>query len=280
MFTEDSTILSKNSRTQILLKGLLLTQKKVPAMGKLCVYARDLLQDMFAPYDPEFAHINLNADAYIKKINILQKYFNSDLNIRQIVKSLLCELGLTPEDTFSDRLVLRILAPSHTHQCNRAKKLLAHRDSWGSNIFSQINLWAPICPISVSRTMTIFPQYWKTPIANNSANWDIDQLRRLTLAGKREKYPSVPNPTEKVCGIGDPVLLDPGDILAFAGAHLHESTISDTSRARISFDFRIVSLFDVKAGIASPNIDSYSNKKNFQWFNRFTDGTPMSIYLA
>ena len=64
------------------------------------------------------------------------------------------------------------------------------------------------------------------------------------------------------------------------GAHLHESTISDASRARISFDFRIVSLFDVKAGIAFPNVDSYSIKKNFQWFNRFTDGTPISIYLA
>jgi len=207
------------------------------------------------------------------------KVFSENLEVKKTIQIFLIELGIKLDDTFCDRFLLRILPPKLEFQQKRAKKLWAHRDSWCSNVYQQINLWGPIYPISKSRTITIFPEYWLKPIQNNSATWDIAKLRECRQLRKNFSYPSIPNTLEDVTYPGVPVVIEPGDILGFSGAHLHESTVADFSRARVSFDFRLVSLTDIKLGIKAPNRDGKAVNRNFSWFSRFTDQVSLEKVL-
>lgn len=248
-------------------------------MLELCEYALNLSKTIFQPFELEYAHQSLSISEYSNRITVLCKKFNNDKRVRQILAHLLVVLGIKKSDAFCDRFVLRVVPPGGGHQTGRARKLWPHRDTWCSNIYQQINLWAPICPISKARTITIFPDYWLKPIANNSEDWDITELRKSRHFNKKSHYPTIPRLLEETTGARVSVIADPGDMVAFSGAHLHESTAEDSLRARVSFDFRIVNLRDMQSGLSAPNCDGRAKNVNSGWFFRFTDNTSLVEFL-
>jgi hypothetical protein len=44
-----------------------------------------------------------------------------------------------------------------------------HRDTWGTNLYAQVNWWAPVYPITAGRTVALYPTLWSRPVANTSA---------------------------------------------------------------------------------------------------------------
>jgi len=274
-FISHPAILSAEARARLLLKGELLVQRQVQPMLDLCEYALNLSKTVFQPFEPEYAHQCLSITEYSNRITLLCKAFSNEKRVRQILAHLLDVLGIEKSDAFCDRFVLRIVPPEGGHQTDRAKKLWAHRDTWCSNVYQQINLWAPICPISRTRTITLFPDYWLKPIANNSEDWDIAELRRSRHCNNKSQYPTIPSLLEETRGVRVSVIAEPGDMVAFSGTHLHESTVDDSLRARISFDFRVVNLRDMQSGLSAPNCDGRAKNVNSDWFCRFTDNTSL-----
>ena len=58
-----------------------------------------------------------------------------------------------------------------------------HRDTWSSNVPQQTNWWTTIYPLASERTLAFYPEYWSRPLANTSADWDLDEIRARRRAG-------------------------------------------------------------------------------------------------
>ena len=69
----------------------------------------------------------------------------------------------------------------------RMRDLPAHRDTWGSNIMAQINLWGPVFPVEPGATMVIWPALFDRAVPNTSAEWDLERLREAP-----GRYPLLP----------------------------------------------------------------------------------------
>ena len=96
-------------------------------------------------------------------------------------------LGLDPAATCADRLILRLQPSGDTHRGRRVRYLPPHRDTWGSNVMAQINLWGPVFPLEPGATMVIWPTLFGRPVPNTSADWDFEKLREAP-----GRYPLLP----------------------------------------------------------------------------------------
>ena len=156
--------------------------------------------------------------------------------MRATFRSLIESLGLDPAATYADRLILRLQPSGDTHRGRRVRDLPPHRDTWGSNVMAQINLWGPVFPVEPGATMVIWPTLFGRPVPNTSADWDLEKLRAAP-----GRYPLLPESRAPLDGEPElPVLIEPGDLLCFSGAHLHASRPNRTGRTRLSLDTRIV----------------------------------------
>jgi ectoine hydroxylase-related dioxygenase (phytanoyl-CoA dioxygenase family) len=72
-----------------------------------------------------------------------------------------------------------------------------------------------------------------------------------------------------------PVLIEPGDLLCFSGAHLHASRPNRTGRTRLSIDTRIVEGGDLRAGKGPANVDGHAPRTVHEWF-RNVSGEPLA----
>jgi ectoine hydroxylase-related dioxygenase (phytanoyl-CoA dioxygenase family) len=160
------------------------------------------------------------------------------------------------------------------------RDLPAHRDTWGSNIHAQINWWAPIWPVKSDRTIGIFPALWDVPVANTSAEWDYREFMQQIKADKNTGHPMLPQCAEPPpASEAVPIIIDPGDIMAFSGAHLHCSIPNQSGVARISTETRTVSAHDLLHTRAAKNVDCKALDSQFDWFRNIETGDPLTRYV-
>jgi len=126
--------------------------------------------------------------------------FERDDEVQRLYRCALSEAGVDLETTCWDRVRLRIqpsgapvdeVSAAKTAYGKYSCTLPLHRDTWGSNVMSQINWWAPLLPLDPGATLEVFPQLFLEPVPNNSKNWDFNELRARRRAG--EGYPQVPS---------------------------------------------------------------------------------------
>ena len=169
-------------------------------------------------------------------------------------------------------MILRLQPSGDTHRGWRVRDLPPHRDTWGSNVMAQINLWGPVFPLEPGATMVIWPSLFARPVPNTSAEWDLDKLRAAP-----GRYPLLPECRAPLDGAPEvPVLIEPGDLLCFSGAHLHASRRNRTGRTRLSLDTRVVAEGDVRAGHGAPNVDGRAPRVVHEWFRNVASGEPLS----
>lgn len=274
---EDADELLSEAARERLYAGAVLVRRRPPALVTLVEHTAHMLRMGFHPDEPLTAHRTWGPDAYRERVIALRKAFAEDTGIESLVGKLLAELGGSPADAYLDRLKLRIQPPLAPGLRRPLTALPPHRDTWGSNVYQQINLWAPVYPIDPGRTLALHLEKWLTPVGNDSADWDLDELRRLARQGRRGDYPGLPVATElPPLKQATRLALAPGDIVAFSGAHLHESVENRTPLARINIEFRYVSLADVRAKRAAPNVDGAAPRIGWNWFRRLSDGDPLA----
>lgn len=262
---------------RLALSGDFLIWRQVPALLDLCHRADLMIRNGLQDDEPLTAEARIEGDVYVKRIRRLRAQFKDDPHIVAGFKQSLVETGLQAADTYWDPLQLRVVPSRTSHQARRIWPLPPHRDNWGSNIPQQINWWTPLYPVAADRTIIFYPAFWNEPIANTSADWDFDVLKRLMSEGKGDTYPVLPVPTEELpIRAGMPLVLQPGDMLAFSGQHLHGSIALDENLARFSTESRTVSLTHVAAGLAAPNVDGYALRIVPDWFEHVTDGSPLT----
>ena len=250
--------------------GLVIFRQRVEAFD-LLETAQAMIAEAFAPHDPLSAHEAWGEREFGARAEALAAAYEKDPEIARRFAALLEALGVDPATTGWDRLRLRIQPPEGSYRSRRVQTLAPHRDSWGSGILAQVNWWAPIHPISAQRTMALYPDYFERALANASARWDFDELRRRLRAGD-DSYPLVPELLEPVDEKGAwPVLIAPGDLLCFAAAHLHGSIANETALVRYSTEVRTVGKDDLAAGRGAPNVDTATPRIAYDWFTGMAD---------
>ena len=254
-----------------LFRGEILAFRRMPAMTALVERARAMSCQAFAPHAPPDAQASLDRADFLARAGDLRRSFMRDEGVRAAYRAVIAALGLDPARTYADRLILRLQPSGDTHRGRRVRDLPAHRDTWGSNVMAQINLWGPVFPVEPGATMVIWPALFGRPVANTSAEWDLERLRESP--GRYPLLPECRAPLDDACGV--PVLIEPGDLLCFSGAHLHASRLNRTGRTRLSIDSRIVDGGDVRAGRGAANVDGHAPRVGWEWFRGVADGEPL-----
>ncbi len=253
-------------------RGGILVFRQMPAMVALAAQARAMAAGAFAPHAPPEAQASLDAAEFRTRAAALRRAFMRDARVRASFRAVIESLALDPAATYADRLILRLQPGAATHRGRRMRDLPAHRDTWGSNVMAQINLWGPVFPVEAGATMVIWPALFDRAVPNTSAEWDLERLRE-----DPGRYPLLPEcraPLDDAAAV--PVLIDPGDLLCFSGAHLHASRPNRTGRTRLSLDTRIVDQDDARAERGPANVDGRAPRVVHEWFRSVATGERLS----
>ena len=255
-----------------LFRGELLVFRRLPVMLALAGRARAMAEAAFAPAFPPFAQDGFEPEEFRARAVALRRSFLHDPEARAAFRAMIEALGLDPASTFADRLILRLQPSGSAYAGRRSRDLPPHRDTWGSNLMAQVNLWGPVFPVEPGATMVIWPDLFIRPASNTSAEWDLERLRAAP-----GRYPLLPEfrgnlEGERVLT----VLIEPGDLLCFSGAHLHASRPNRTGRVRVSIDTRILVRADLEAGRGAVNVDGRAPRDGREWFHRVSDGAGLA----
>jgi len=267
--------LDESERQRAVYDGELLIFKNAEPMTALCAFVDELCREVLGTTDPTRAQFEMAQDDYLHRLGNLRRRFRTSPRGKALLRGVLEGVGVDPERSGWDRSLLRVAPHSDEPAPDGTHTLGFHRDTWASNVYSQTNWWAPIFPVTAARAIAFYPQYWREPILNNSASWDLEQV----MAGKSTDI--TPTPTVQVqTGAEVRVAIEPGDVLCFSGAHLHASVPNTTGRARLSIEVRTADIEDEAAGRGAPNLDGAAPHVALRWFRRIDDDQPLTILLA
>jgi hypothetical protein len=210
-------------------------------------------------------------------IDELRSRFRRDDEVKRLFRAALEQVGVDAARTYWDSLYLRVVPPVDAGAERQIGRIGFHRDTWSSNVLQQTNWWTTIYPLTAERTLALYPAYWSRPIENTSAEWDLDAIRARRRSGEPdEELPIVPEPIEPVDTSSElRIVIEPGDLLCFSGAHLHASVPNVSGRTRFSVELRTVHLDDISHGRQAPDLDGHAPRVPLEWFRSMEDGSPL-----
>ncbi len=260
-------------RRELIYEGEILIFKDIEPMARLCTLTDDLVREALGKSDPVRAQFELGVEDYQERVDSLQKQYMKNESAKSLFREVLESIGVDVRRTRWDLLRLRAFPHSEELTENSLGRLGIHRDTWGSNIYAQTNWWASIYPVTAGRTIAFYPTYWSRPIDNTSASWGLENVRDARRAGD-SSVPLVPELVEPVDAASElRVVIEPGDLLCFSGAHLHVGVPNSTGVARFSIEIRTVDVEDMATGIGAPNVDGGASEEHPEWFSHIKDGT-------
>lgn len=271
---------SDQDRANAIFSGAVLVYRSLPAMHDLVRCLREITLREIALSDPCSAESVLGPKEFRRRAARVRQTVREDVDVARRYKKVFLEVGVDLSALFYDHFKLRFQPSSEATRSRYMLDLPAHRDTWGSNIHSQINWWAPVWPVTVDRTIGIFPSQWKVPVPNSSAEWSYRELIERIQDDGRTEYPMLPQciapplSTEAV-----PIVIQPGDVMAFSGAHLHCSMPNRSGLVRISTETRTVSAHDLYYSRAAKNIDCGASIAHFDWFRHIEVGDSLAEHV-
>jgi hypothetical protein len=270
-----------DERRRRLYQGQLFVYGPRKASLALIAQARGMIEEAFAPFDPESAQRELPVERYAEILGKLKPAFIHHPDSKRHIRDLLGELGCDLERTFFDVPRMRTSTSDGYLTTGIAYAWHPHRDTWYSAPMCQINWWIPIYDIVPENAMAFHPRYFNEPVPNDSQRYNYylwNQTHRgehVTKLVKEDPRP-LPRPT-------GPVDLDPqvrllcpvGGIIVFSGAQLHSSVPNTSGVTRFSIDFRTVNLDDAQSRKGAVNIDSHCTGTTMRDYLRATDLAPV-----
>ena len=201
-----------------------------------------------------------NIKLFNRTITIIQDNIKKNLALKNTFKTFLNFHQFSDYNTFIDKITLRYTSPKYFKSPGVLKPLEAHRDTWGSNIFEQINWWIPLFDIHNHNSLYILEDKFKKKINNNSDTWDFKKYKNNSI-----NILSSPVSKKKFKVKSEYIIrIKRGDMVCFSGHHLHGSSQDNTFR--INLETRTVTKTDINQFKIPKNIDNYSNKKKKIWF--------------
>jgi hypothetical protein len=272
----DSTM-SDEQRRAALYKGQLFVFSALPSVRRFVEFARYLIEDAFAPLDPETAQHEMSVERFAETLGVLKPRFIHHPESKQHLRNILQDLGCDLAQTYFDVPRLRSSTSDSYLTTGIAYAWHPHRDTWYSAPPCQLNFWLPVYELESSNAMAFHTGYWNRPVANNSRDYNYyvwNSQHRGPDVAKLLKEDPRPLPRAVV-----PVELEPqirllgpvGSILVFSGAHLHSSVPNTSGRTRYSVDFRTVHLGDALRRAGAARCDEECTGTTMRDYLRGTD---------
>jgi len=253
--------LRDDDRRRALYAGDIFVYAATEATAKLCDFARGLLEEAFAPHDPRGIHDVLPVEACVAILAELKPRFIHHPRSKELLAEILTEFGCDTEKTYFDVPRLRSAMPNDYLTAGIAYAFHAHRDTWYSAPFCQLNWWLPIYDLTQENCMAFHPRYWDEPVKNTSRSYNY---ARWNAEGRKNAAAQIKNDTREQPHAEQSLELEPslrllcppGGVLLFSAAQLHSTVPNTSGIARYSIDFRTVNRDDATARIGAANIDS------------------------
>ena len=268
--------------------GEMFCLRKRPTVQAIIEATQKHAEACLAPLHPTKAHESLSRAELIETFGQYRRSYQKNTEIQSLWRAFFTSLGFDPDNTACDRTLARVQTPFERSEMDNSDLVTAplafHRDTWGSNLYAQINWWAPVYPITQDRTMQMYPQLWDRPLENTSAEFDLPTvIQNQRKTGRRQSTPDehIPHLSEDIADlVAVPVVIDPGDVFVFSGAHAHGSVRNTSDLTRLSLETRTVDINDLQSGRGAPNLDGHAKWMAPGWFRRMSDGTAMNELLG
>lgn len=252
------------------------------ALAELASHGRNLCEQAFETDRPDTVVGLSSRENFLAHADGLDTSFNKAPETAALFNAFFQEIGLPTQRLFYDRWRLRTNPSDFDFLSDKTRHVPPHRDNWGSHLHCQLNWWGPLFDIEAQQSLLFYPAYWRKPIANDSDHWSLEALKEHRRNGNRQGYPTLPTaqsplrPEEAM-----PLLLEPGEMACFSGAHLHGSANNRSGRCRFNIETRTISLDDMAQGRHAPNVDGPDDKApTLHWFRNCHTGESLSQALS
>jgi hypothetical protein len=252
--------LDEAERRARLYAGDLFVYSPRPSTLELAGFARTLIEDAFAPLDPQHAQETLPVSRFVEIVAPLKPRFIHHPRTKDLLLAVLADVGMDLDRTYFDLPRMRV-ATSHGYlNSGVAYVLHPHRDIWYGSPPCQINWWLPTFPFEAESAFAFYPHYWSVAVPNTSAEYNHYEWNKV---GRAQAAAQVGTDTRKQPKATVPLTLEPevrvvcppGGMLVFSGAHLHGTVPNTSGRSRFSIDFRTAHHDDLAALGGPPGID-------------------------
>jgi hypothetical protein len=252
---------SDEVRRQHVYAGELFAFSPRPSTLALRDFARELLEEAFAPRDPRQAQFDMPVEEFAAVLSELKPRFIHHPRSKVLLQGILRELGCDLSQTYFDVPKMRSMAHGDYLKAGIALAFDPHRDSWFASPLCQQNWWIPIYDIGPDDSMAFHPRYWTEPVRNGSNEYNQYEWNRTARTTASQQ---IKTDTRKIPRPEEPIELDPqvrlipqpGGLILFSGAQLHSTVPNTAGRTRFSIDFRTVHLDDIINMRGAPNVDS------------------------
>lgn len=272
-------------RRRRLYDGQLFVYSARESTTALCRFARELVEEAFAPYDPRDAQNSLPVERYVEILTELKPRFIHHPRSKRLVQDVLLEMGCDPRQTYFDVPRLRTACSGNYLSSGIAYAFKPHRDTWYSAPLSQLNWWLPIYPIESENSMAFHLKYWNAPLRNSSHEFNYQEW---VQTGRLEAASHIGKDTRRQSEALEPVEADPqlrvvtesDGLLIFSAAHMHSTVQNTSGRTRLSIDFRTVHADDLAATRGAPNLDSHCTGTTIGDYLRVSDLSHVPAEIA
>jgi hypothetical protein len=155
----DSTV-SDEVRRQRLYNGEIFVFSSRPSTIALCEFARELIEEAFAPLDPREAQYSMPVEEYVAIVAPLKPKFIHHPKTKTLIKSILKEFECDLSKTYLDVPRLRTVTSGGYLTSGVGYAFHPHRDTWYSAPMCQLNWWLPIYDVESESSMAFHPRYW------------------------------------------------------------------------------------------------------------------------
>jgi hypothetical protein len=271
---------SDAERRAALYRGDLFVFSPRPATLALTEHARGLIEAAYAPLDPQQAQHTLAIERFVEIAAPLKPRFIHHPRTQELVRDLLRDVGCDPHATYFDVPRMRIATSHHYLDAGVAYPLHPHRDTWYASPMAQLNWWLPVYPIDSESTFAFHTHYFDREIQNTSHEYDHYEWNRV---GRAQSASHVKSDTRKQPKATEPLELEPqtrivvppGGLILFSGAHLHSTVPNMTGRTRFSVDFRTAHLDELRVKGGAANLDCRGRGTTLRELRRVSDLAPM-----
>ncbi len=256
----DST-LPDEKRRQELFAGQLFAFSPRPSTLAFIQHARTLIEEAFAPLDPELAQFDMPVEQYAEILGRLKPTFIHHPESKRHIQNILTEMGADLAKTYFDVPKMRSSTSDNYLTTGIAYAWHPHRDTWYSAPPCQINWWIPIYDIRPDNAMAFHPRYWNRAVKNDSRDHNYYEWNKQHRGGHVAQFlKSDPRPLSRPT---EPIEMDPqirlivpaGGVILFSAAQMHSSVPNTSGRTRFSIDFRVVNVEDAVEKRGAPRVD-------------------------
>lgn len=269
-----------DQRRESLFEGNFYLYTDIDGADALADHAKDLIGQAFEGLDPERAQYEMDVEEFIRRVEPLKREFTNGRRTKEICQRFATDLGVDPERTYFDIPRLRVIPADQFLTAGVSYNYKAHRDMWYGHPQQLVNYWTPVFPVVGDNVMSMFTDYFDTPVKNGSNQYDYDEwvAKHRSAAAQNTTADTRPHPVplEEFESRGEiRIAGDSGDIFMFSSNHLHASAPNRSGVTRFSYDLRTINLDDVRADKGPRNVDSGATGTTLGDFLRVSDLAPL-----